>query len=171
MFNMKVDSYNWQHNTLTQAHLCYCRLIINSSLPIGCQFIWETKLTLKSQMILEKSWWSCLVVAIVIAIVIAVVIVKVWSSPFSREILCTLCGIPCLSVPFVNICFYKVLLESSILLKWVATMPALQRRKGEGEGSSWCSGKLTWKSTDWTGHRHAFYTQRADTKPIREAIT
>ena len=81
LFNMKVDFYNWQHNTLTQAHLCYCRLIINSSLPIGCQFIWETKLTLKSQMILEKSWWSCLVVAIVFAVFIAVVIVNVWSSP------------------------------------------------------------------------------------------
>ena len=55
-------------------------LIINSSLPIGCQFIWETKLTLKShKIILEKSWWSFLVVAIVIAvvIVIAIVIAKV----------------------------------------------------------------------------------------------
>ena len=58
------------------------RLIINSSLPIGCQFICETKLTVKShKMILRKSWWSFLVVAIVIAVVIAVVIVNVWSSP------------------------------------------------------------------------------------------
>ena len=57
-----------------------CKLIINSSLPIGCQFIWETKLTLKShKIILEKSWWSFLVVvvAIVIAVVIAVVVVVV----------------------------------------------------------------------------------------------
>ena len=49
-------------------------------MPIGCQFIWETKLTLKShKMILEKSWWSSLdvVVAIVIAVFIAVVIVVV----------------------------------------------------------------------------------------------
>ena len=90
LVKMKVDFYHWQH-TLTQAYLCYSiisrpwygyGLIINSSLPIGCQFICETKLTLKShKMILEKSWWSFLVVAIVIAVVIAVVIVKVWSSP------------------------------------------------------------------------------------------
>ena len=53
-------------------------------MPIGCQFIWETKLTLKShKMILEKSWWISLdvivaiVIALVIVVVIAVVIVKV----------------------------------------------------------------------------------------------
>ena len=67
-----------------QPALKWPRLIINSSLPIGCQFIWETKLTLKShKIILEKSWWSFLVVVVaivivmVIALIIAVVIVKV----------------------------------------------------------------------------------------------
>ena len=63
-----------------QPALKWPRLIINSSLPIGCQFIWETKLTLKShKIILEKSWWNFLVVvvAIVIAVVIAVVVVVV----------------------------------------------------------------------------------------------
>ena len=63
-----------------QPALKWPRLIINSSLPIGCQFIWETKLTLKShKIILEKSWWSFLVVvvAIVIAVVIAVVVIVV----------------------------------------------------------------------------------------------
>ena len=53
-------------------------LIINSSLPIGCQFIWETRLTLKShKMILEKSWWSSLVVVVAIVIAVVIVIVKV----------------------------------------------------------------------------------------------
>ena len=63
-----------------QPALIWPRLIANNSLPIGCQFIWETKLNLKShKMILEKSWWSSLVVvvAIVIAVVIPVVIVIV----------------------------------------------------------------------------------------------
>ena len=63
-----------------QPALIWPRLIINNSLPIGCQFIWETKLTLKShKIILEKSWWSSLVVvvAIIIAVVIVVVIVIV----------------------------------------------------------------------------------------------
>ena len=55
------------------------------------------------------------------------------------------------------------------LLLWVAAVPAAQRRKGEGEGSSWCSGKLTWKSTDWceNGHGQAFYTQRVVAKPLK----
>ena len=56
-----------------------------------------------------------------------------------------------------------------ILLKWVEAVPASQRRKGEGEGSSWCSGKLTWKSTDWceNGHGQAFYTQQVVAKPLK----
>ena len=61
-----------------QPALKWPRLIINSSLPIGCQFIWETKLTLKShKMILEKSWWNFLVVVVAIVIVIFIVIVVV----------------------------------------------------------------------------------------------
>ena len=72
-------------------------LIINSSLPIGCQFIWETRLTLKShKMILEKSWWSSLVVvvAIVIAVVIAVVIVIVQVSNINHLVRKRSCNNP-----------------------------------------------------------------------------
>ena len=61
-----------------QLALIWPRLIMNNSLPIGCQFIWETKLNLKShKMILEKSWWSSLVVVVAIVIAVVIVIVKV----------------------------------------------------------------------------------------------
>ena len=134
--------------------------IINSSLPIGCQFIWETKLTLKShKIILEKSWWSFLVVVVaiaivmVIALIIAVVIVKVWSSPKFPYLLllciflCTKQGdwrrhISEFPLPFSGD-LYSCRNNSMSMLTWVAALPASQRRKGEGEGSSWCSGKLT----------------------------
>ena len=64
---------------------------------------------------------------------------------------------------------YNLRCKSWILLKWVAAVSAAQRRKGEGEGSSWCSGKLTWKSTDWceNGHGQAFYTQQVVAKPLK----
>ena len=136
-------------------------------------------------MILEKSWWSFLVVVVaiaivmVIALIIAVVIVKVWSSPKFPYLL-LLCIFLCTKqgdwrrhilefpLPFSGD-LYSCRNNSMSMLTWVAAVPASQRRKGDGEGSSWCSGKLTWKSTEWceNGHGEAFYTQRVVAKPLK----
>ena len=99
-------------------------------------------------MILEKSWWSCLVVAIVIAVVVAVIIANChWCTlcciPTNRQIYpifeglaSILCGSSGTMAPLDYFYIDTDTVDLPSLLKSVAAVPALQRRKGEGEGSS-----------------------------------